>query len=78
MGASVGSMGTSRAQYHLRQVLVTLDMPVVNQPELMIANATTRFDQHGRLTDMVTRVFIQKLLAALIHLARINQASRVT
>jgi len=53
-------------------------MPVVNQPELMIANATTRFDQHGRLTDMVTRVFIRKLIAALIHLVRINQASRVT
>ena len=78
MGASVGSMGTSRAQYHLRQVLVTLDMPVVNQPELMIANAATRFDRNGRLTDEATRQFIRKLLAALIHLVRINQASRVT
>src|ERR1035437_8182428 len=36
MGASIGSMGTSRAQYHLRQVLVALNMPVVNQSEVMI------------------------------------------
>jgi len=78
MGASVGNMGTSRAQYHLRQVLVTLDMPVVNQPELMIANAATRFDQNGRLTDEATRQFISKLLAALIHLVRINQTTRMT
>ena len=78
MGASTGSLGTARAQYHLRQVLVTLDMPVVNQPELMIANAATRFDRNGRLTDEATRQFIRKLLAALIHLVRINQASRVT
>ena len=76
MGASVGNLGTSRAQYHLRQILVTLDMPVVNQPELMIANAATRFNQHGTLTDMATRLFIQKLLIALIHLVKINQTGR--
>ena len=41
MGASVGALGTARAQYHLRQILVTLNMPVVNQPEVMIGNAAT-------------------------------------
>lgn len=76
MGASVGSMGTSRAQYHLRQILVTLDMPVVNQPELMIANAATRFDQNGRLSDEATRQFIRKLLGALIQLVKINQTGK--
>jgi chromate reductase len=73
MGASVGSLGSARAQYHLRQILVTLDMPVVNQPEVMIANAATRFDLRGRLTDIMTRQQIQKLLLALIQLAKINQ-----
>ena len=76
MGASAGSMGTSRAQYHLRQILVTLDMPVVNQPELMIANAATRFDQNGRLSDEATRQFIRKLLGALIQLVKINQTGK--
>ncbi len=70
MGASVGSLGTARAQYHLRQILVTLDMPAVNQPEVMIANAAQWFDQNGRLTDEPTRQFIQKLLGALVQLAK--------
>ena len=73
MGASVGSLGTARAQYHLRQILVTLDMPVVNQPEVMISNAAQRFDQDGRLTDEPTRKIIQKLLRALVHLTRTNR-----
>jgi chromate reductase len=59
MGASVGSLGTARAQYHLRQMLVTLNMPVVNQPEVMIGNAARVFDKAGRLTDVPTRQFIQ-------------------
>ena len=76
MGASPGSLGTARAQYHLRQILVAFDMPVVNQPEVMIGNAAQRFDQDGRLTDAPTREHIQKLLAALVQLARINSANK--
>lgn len=72
MGASVGSLGTARAQYHLRQILVTLDMPVVNQPEIMIANAEEHFDESGHLSDQPTRGFIKQLLAALVQLTRIN------
>ena len=73
MGASAGSLGTARAQYHLRQILVTLNMPVVNQPEVMIGNATQRFDQDGKLTDEPIRLRIQKLLVALARLAKISR-----
>jgi len=76
MGASSGSLGTARAQYHLRQILVTLDMPVVNQPEVMIGNAAKRFDQNGKLTDEPTRQHIQKLLAALVRLAKNNPSKK--
>jgi chromate reductase len=76
MGASTGSLGTARAQYHLRQILVTLDMPVVNQPEVMIGDASQRFDPDGRLTDEPTRQFIQKLLGALVQLAKSSPASK--
>ncbi len=75
MGASTGSQGTARAQYHLRQILVTLDMPTVNQPEVMIGNAAQRFSPDGRLTDEPTRQFIQKLLGALVQLAKSNPTS---
>lgn len=76
MGASTGSLGTARAQYHLRQILVAQNMPMVNQPEVMISNAAQRFDQNGRLTDEPTRQFIQKLLVTLVQLARISPASK--
>ena len=70
MGASTGNLGSARAQYHLRQILVTLEMPTVNQPEVMICNAAQWFDPNGRLTDAPTRKHIQELLAALVRLAR--------
>jgi chromate reductase len=73
MGASVGGLGTARAQLHLRQILVALDMPVVNEPEVMIGNAAQRFDADGRLTDEPTRQFIQKLLGALVQLVKIGK-----
>ncbi len=72
MGASPGSLGTARAQYHLRQILVAFGMPVVSQPEVMIANAAQRFDPDGRLTDAPTREHIQKLLIALVQLVKAN------
>ncbi len=66
MGASPALQGTSRAQYHLRQVFVTLNMHCLNQPELMIGTAQDKFDANGRLTDPKTRQKISELLAALI------------
>lgn len=69
MGASIGALGSARAQYHLRQCFVYLDMPVVNQPEVMIANATEKFDAHGHLTDDKAKELIGRLLANLCELA---------
>ena len=65
MGASVGNIGTARAQYHLRQVFVTLNIFTINQPEVMIGNAAERFDAQGNLTDDKTKDLIRKLLHAL-------------
>ena len=49
MGASVGILGSARAQYHLRQCFVFLNMYPVNQPEVLIANAAQRFNERGEL-----------------------------
>ena len=75
MGASIGGIATARAQYHLRQCFVFLDVPVVNQPEVMIGHAADRFDAEGRLTDEKTREFIGKLLANLVKLARLHRGA---
>ena len=65
MGASGGTLGTARAQYHLRQMFVFLDMYAVNQPEVMIASAQEKFDADGDLKDERTKELIRKLLQAL-------------
>ena len=66
MGASVGMLGSARAQYHLRQSFVFLNMYPVNQPEVLIANAAQRFSEKGELTDEGSREQIRKLLAELV------------
>ena len=66
MGASIGGIATARAQYHLRQMMVFLNMFPINQPEVMIANAGDKFDEEGNLTDETTRNFIRQLLENLI------------
>ncbi|MGH8456184.1 MAG: NADPH-dependent FMN reductase [Stenotrophobium sp.] len=65
MGASIGMLGTARAQYHLRQIGVFVDLRFLNRPEVMIAKAQDRFDSVGKLTDAPTRELIAKLLIAL-------------
>ena len=75
MGASTGMLGTARAQYHLRQIMVFLNMFAINQPEVLISNAAKRFDAEGNLTDDATKDFIRKLLQNLVEWTRrIGQA----
>jgi chromate reductase, NAD(P)H dehydrogenase (quinone) len=77
MGASVGTIGTARAQYHLRQICVFLNVFPVNQPEVMIGNAAQRFDAAGRLTDEKTRQYIRQLLESLVAWTKRLQASPI-
>jgi len=70
IGASTGVLGTARAQYHLRQTLVFLDMPAVNQPEVMISGAASKFDAGGNLTDETAKKLIGQLLTNLCDLAK--------
>jgi chromate reductase len=70
MGASVGVIGTARAQYHLRQMMVFLNMFPINQPEVMIGNASERFDAEGNLTHDQTKEFIRQLLQNLVDWTR--------
>ena len=65
LGASQGRFGTARAQYHLRQSMVFLDVRVMNRPELMVSAAQNVFDAAGRLTDDTTRQYLAAQLEAL-------------
>ena len=65
MGASMGGFGAGRAQYHLRQTCVYLDMVPLNKPEVMIPQAHDKFDAQGHLKDAASLKFIQDLMVAL-------------
>lgn len=64
LGASMGALGTARAQYHLRQVLVYLDAFVMNRPEVFVGAAHTKFSE-GRLSDEPTREVLKNFGEAL-------------
>lgn len=67
MGASIGAIATARAQYHLRQMFVFLNMHAVNQPEVMIGNAAEKFDEEGNLKDQTAKDLMRKLLQNLVN-----------
>ncbi len=66
MGGSIGMLGTARAQYHLRQVCVFLNIILLNQPEVMVPFIDKKVDTNGRITDEATIAKIKELLEALI------------
>ena len=65
-GASIGMSGSMRAQYHLRQILLYTDSPVLGQPEVLIPRATERFDGELRLVDESTRDLLRLFAAAFV------------
>lgn len=76
LGASTGNIATARMQFHLRQVLVALDMPAVLRPEVLIGRAAEKFAPDGTLTDEPTAARIRELVDALARMAREAAARR--
>lgn len=65
MGAG-GGMGTSRAQYHLRQVCVYLNLHPLNTPEVFSNAFSSSFDADGNLVDPKIQDNIAAQLKALV------------
>src|SRR5882762_3363737 len=79
MGASLAAIGTARAQQHLRQILVALNIFLLNQPEVVIADAAHRFNEDGDLIHEPTKQLIQELLQSLVDWTRqLSPASEST
>ena len=73
MGVSPGPVGTARAQYHLRQILVFMNAFTLNKPEVFIPYSAEKFNAEGELTDPKTAQYIRDQLSALRTLAmRVN------
>ena len=67
LSAATGPLGGARVQYELRKVLLFLDAMVLGKPEVFIGHAATKFDAHGRCTDVPTRDFVSRQMAAFQH-----------
>ncbi|MFS8975466.1 NADPH-dependent FMN reductase [Cupriavidus necator] len=64
ISASPGAVGGFGANHHLRQSLVFLNIPVLQQPEVYIAGVNKLLDEQGGIANESTRDFLSKYLAA--------------
>jgi chromate reductase len=64
ISVSPGALGAFGANHALRQSLVFLNVPAMQQPEAYIGNAAGLFDDEGALKNDSTREFMQKFLQA--------------
>lgn len=71
-----GSMGAFGANHHLRQSLVFLNMPVMQQPEAYIGGVDKLVDEQGGLTHPATRDFCRGFMASFEHWIRSAGGSR--
>lgn len=64
ISVSPGALGAFGANHHLRQSLVFLNMPTLQQPEAYIGHAAPLFDASGQLINDSTREFLRKFALA--------------
>ena len=64
VSVSPGVLGGFGANHHLRQSLVFLNVPTMQQPEAYVGGAAKLFDEHGTLANETTRELLQKYMAA--------------
>lgn len=64
MSVSPGGIGGFGANHHLRQSLVFLDMPILQQPEAYIGSAYDLFDEQGEIKNDSSQAFFQKFIDA--------------
>jgi chromate reductase, NAD(P)H dehydrogenase (quinone) len=64
ISVSPGAIGGFGANHHLRQSLVFVDMPAMQQPEAYIGNAGALFDDEGHVTNDDRRKLLQNFASA--------------
>jgi chromate reductase len=73
LSASTGMLGGARAQYHLRQSSIFLNMHPLNRPEVIVGKAQDKFDANGNFTDEMGKDLIKKQMAALAEWTKLLQ-----
>ena len=62
--ATTGQLGGFGANHHLRQSLMFLNVPTMQQPEAYLSGADKLFDAEGRLVVDATRAFLERYMNA--------------
>ncbi len=65
MGAAAGRSGTMRAQLHLRDILLTIGLFTLPEPEVYVTFAADKFNALGELTDQSSLEGVRQLLGNL-------------
>jgi chromate reductase, NAD(P)H dehydrogenase (quinone) len=74
VSSSPGAIAAFGANHHLRQSLVFLNVPTMQQPEAYVGHVDKLFDEHGRLTSEGTRKFLQEFMQALANWIATNRS----
>ena len=64
VSCSPSAVGAFGANHHLRQSLVFLNVPTMQQPEAYVGHADKLFDEQGKLVNDGTRKFLQGFMQA--------------
>jgi chromate reductase len=64
MTVSPGAIGGFGANHHLRQSMVFLNVPMMQQPEAYVGGAANLFDAAGAITNEGTRKFFESFITA--------------
>lgn len=72
LSASPGALSGFGANHHLRQPLVFLNMPILQQPEAYIGNIAAKLDDNGKCKDPADVEFLQKFVDAYVALVEKN------
>src|SRR6266480_314517 len=70
ISASTSLRGGARAQLHLRQIMIDLNMYPINRPQLLVANAREKFNENLKLTDEETLRTLRDVLSSLVDWTR--------
>jgi chromate reductase len=70
ISASTSLRGGARAQLHLRQIMVDLNMHPINTPELYVARAREAFDANLKLKDEKTKATLKAVVEELVNWTR--------
>jgi chromate reductase len=76
ISVSPGGLSAFGANHHLRQSLVFLNIPTMQQPEAYIGNVATLFDDSGVLINEDTRGFLQKFINSFASWVKTNAPDR--